>query len=211
MARLTTNKATTDMSMYELTHNSCYIGENGAARYRDFETDVDARELARMLMCAYGEWKGIEDYGLDSDNELVDDDIFDDTMIENLMYEPTEIQGLIALFYRNLYAMADLREKLKAYEDAEEQGLLFRLPCKVGDTLYRIDTDETIENVEIEEYTIENIVISNWGDILFKYDAYDGIICALENITKGTLYLGFYRIFLTKEEAEQALAEMKGV
>jgi len=102
-------------------------------------------------------------------------------------------------------------EKLAEYEDAEEQELLLKLPCKVGDTLYRIDTDENIENAEIEPYTIENIVISNWGDILFKYDAYDGIICALENITKGSLYLGFYRVFLTKEEAEQALAEMKEV
>ena len=27
-------------------------------------------------------------------------------------------------------------DELAAYEDAEEQGLLVRLPCKVGDTLY---------------------------------------------------------------------------
>lgn len=27
-------------------------------------------------------------------------------------------------------------DKLAAYEDAEEQGLLVRLPCKVGDTVY---------------------------------------------------------------------------
>lgn len=26
-------------------------------------------------------------------------------------------------------------EKLAAYEDAEEQGLLLKLPCKVGDTV----------------------------------------------------------------------------
>ena len=29
-------------------------------------------------------------------------------------------------------------KKLKEYEDAEEQGLLLRLPCKVGDTIYYI-------------------------------------------------------------------------
>lgn len=28
--------------------------------------------------------------------------------------------------------------KLADYEDAEEQGLLLQLPCKVGDKLYRI-------------------------------------------------------------------------
>ena len=34
------------------------------------------------------------------------------------------------------YQMID---KLCAYEDAEEQGLLVRLPCKVGDTVYRFE------------------------------------------------------------------------
>ena len=29
--------------------------------------------------------------------------------------------------------------KLAEYEDAEKQGLLVRLPCKVGDTVYRVD------------------------------------------------------------------------
>ena len=27
-------------------------------------------------------------------------------------------------------------EKLRKYEDVEEQGLLVKLPCKVGDTVY---------------------------------------------------------------------------
>ncbi len=31
---------------------------------------------------------------------------------------------------------AELRSKLKKYEDAEESGLLLRLPCKVGDTVW---------------------------------------------------------------------------
>lgn len=29
-------------------------------------------------------------------------------------------------------------EKLAKYEDMEEQGLLIKLPCKVGDTVYEI-------------------------------------------------------------------------
>lgn len=36
------------------------------------------------------------------------------------------------------YGNGSPTEKLSAYEDAEEQGLLLRLPCKVGDKLYRI-------------------------------------------------------------------------
>ena len=32
----------------------------------------------------------------------------------------------------------DAIHKLADYEDAEEQGLIIRLPCRVGDTYYRI-------------------------------------------------------------------------
>ena len=121
MERLTTNKDVSEMGIFELTHNACYI-KDGVARYRDFETDMDARDLARELA-----WS-LADIELSNDNEC-----FDEEMIENLQYDITqEPIGLIALFYRNLWAMADLRERLKDYEDAEEQGLLLRLPCKIG-------------------------------------------------------------------------------
>lgn len=95
--------------------------------------------------------------------------------------------------------------KCAEYEDLEEQGLLLKLPCKVGDTLYRIDTDEKIENAEIEYLTIENIVICEDGEVLFKYDAYDGVICDLKSLVNGELYLDFYRVFLTQAEAEEVL------
>ena len=128
MKRLTTNKDVSDIEgMYELAHNSCYIDKDGNVRYRDFETDVDARVLIRELLKKYA----------DGDDAFISDDDFDEQMMEALQYGTDTREGLIALFYRNLWAMAELREKLKHYEDAEEQGLLLRLPCKVGDTLYQ--------------------------------------------------------------------------
>ena len=36
------------------------------------------------------------------------------------------------------YGNGSPTEKLADYEDAEEQGLLLRLKCKVGDTVYHI-------------------------------------------------------------------------
>lgn len=36
------------------------------------------------------------------------------------------------------YGNGSPTDKLAAYEDAEEQGLLLRLPCKVGDTIYEV-------------------------------------------------------------------------
>lgn len=49
-------------------------------------------------------------------------------------------------------------EKLATYEDLEEQGLLLRLPCKVGDTVYYISEGF------IEPCTVETIFISDYTD-----------------------------------------------
>lgn len=126
MERLTSNKKATDMGMTELALNCCYIAEDGTGRYRDYEMDMDERDFARNLMTT-----------LTGEDLSLEDESFDEEMMDNLMIDPfTDVRGLIALFYRNMWTMAELREKLKRYEDAEEQGLLQRVPCKVGDTLY---------------------------------------------------------------------------
>ena len=110
MERLTTNKSVADMSMIELAHNSCYADDEGNARYRDYEMEMDARDFARNLMVT-----------LAKDELPVDDAEFDEEILDNLTIDPfLDVRGLIALFYRNMWAMADLREKLKDYEDAEE-------------------------------------------------------------------------------------------
>ena len=82
-------------------------------------------------------------------------------------------------------------EQLKSYKDAEEQGLLLRLPCKVGDTVYFVDFDEN----EYDEAIVESIEFGRNG-FLINSD------CEI-----GT-YLGAEYLFLTKEEAEQALKQM---
>lgn len=123
MERLTSNKTTSDMNMLELAHNSCCIDEKHNARYRDYEQDIDSRELVRKLvkdMC-------------DEDLSYMSDERFDQYMAEMLSVGVSDTIGLLAVFYRNLWAMAELREKLKEYEDLEEQGRLIKLPCKVGD------------------------------------------------------------------------------
>lgn len=108
MERLTTDKPVGEMSMLELAHNCCYIDEDRNARYRDYEMDIDARDFVRKIAEAY-------DYELSEDNRE-----FDDELSGELMYDPTEcIEGLITLFYRSLWAMAELRERLKSYEDLE--------------------------------------------------------------------------------------------
>lgn len=206
MSRLTTNNEVSKMGMYELALNSCYI-KDGWTRYRDFERDVDARDFARELMVAFGEWK--KD-GADTDNEIVDDDVFDDTMLDDLSYTPNTIKGLIALFYRNLWVMAELREKLKSYEDAEEQGLLLKLPCKVGDTVYVIGSlsefgvTEEIE-LEVFECVVNKITLNyKYGNTMQMDCKEHSSFCWSMNIKKINEL-----VFLTKEEAEQKLKDLE--
>lgn len=93
----------------------------------------------------------------------------------------------------------EIYEKLATYEDAEEQGLLLRLPCKVGDNVY------TIKPYGIEEANI--IGISKADDIdCFCFEVYIDPDCheiiALEEFNDTW--------FLTREEAEAKLKEMEG-
>lgn len=103
MERLTSNKKVFDMSMIELAHNSCYADDKRNARYRDYDLDIDSRQLVRNLM---------KDM-CDEDLSGMSDEEFDEYMGEMLSVEMDSLVGLLALFYRNLWAMADLREKLK--------------------------------------------------------------------------------------------------
>ena len=185
MERLTSNKIVSDMSMFELAHNSCYC-KDGVARYRDFENDIDARDLTRELV-----WS-LADIELSRNNEC-----FDEEIIENLQYDITkEPIGLIALFYRNLWAMADLRERLKDYEDLEEQGRLVKLPCKIGTEVYDITWwDNVQEKVVIKGKSYYRTVYKHKVTKLpFTYSDID-------NFGKT--------VFLTKSEAEQKLKEME--
>ena len=88
--------------------------------------------------------------------------------------------------------IAEKLEELKICKDLEEQGLLLRLPCRVGDTVYFVDFDEN----EYDEAIVESIEFGRNG-FLINSD------CEI-----GT-YLGAEYLFLTKEEAEQALKQME--
>lgn len=109
MNRLTTDKKTKDMTMVELAHNSC-VAKNHEAWYRDYEREISARDLVREVMLAQGLCNR-------DDIEMHDNEVFDEVMVDYLSSPPKELEGLVALLYRNLWAMANLRERLKSYED----------------------------------------------------------------------------------------------
>lgn len=87
--------------------------------------------------------------------------------------------------------VAEYLRKLKAYEDLEEQGRLVVLPCKVGDTVYKVNkASRKVTQHKVREIEDEQVVFEN-----YDYRSF--------NCFGKTL-------FLTKSEAEAKLKELRG-
>ena len=94
-------------------------------------------------------------------------------------------------------------DKLADYEDKEEQELLIELPCKVGDTVYQIGKGHYEIGTDITEYTVTAVTISK-SDIIVSVKDENQLGFPINSV-----YLG-KRLYLTRSEAEEALARMKG-
>lgn len=99
--------------------------------------------------------------------------------------------------------------KLGKYEDAEEQGLLLRLPCKVGDTILKIPSkvnydlnivNKHEENNRVYEQKVHSIQM--WNNNSYILNTCEGKEGVRSETFKETW-------FLNREEAETALAELK--
>lgn len=95
---------------------------------------------------------------------------------------------------RRIGAVDKLKNALGKYEDLDEQGLLFRLPCKIGDTVYAIDG----KNIQTLKAKNDIALISGRLCIFAENSHYADYIC-YDDLGKT--------VFLTKAEAEQKLKE----
>ena len=103
---------------------------------------------------------------------------------------------------RECQYISDVLEKLAKYEDLEEQGRLIKLPCKVGDVVYEINTDRNI----VSALKIISTKIYSYA-IYFDYQLIDGIyknIVSFSDIDIGKT------VFLTQSAAEEKLKELRG-
>lgn len=114
---------------------------------------------------------------------------------QGLKIEPCEMN---AHHYRMIL------EKLADYEEAEEQGLLVRLPCKIGDTVYRVNAGAKQPIIPMIVSEIHFLCYKNERTV--RFDA----------IGKEDMGESCYRledigriVFLTREEAVKKLEEMK--
>ena len=114
--------------------------------------------------------------------------------MERLVEELYTFKGKVEDCENNYFI--SVQEKLREYEDLDEQGLLLRLPCRVGTSVYMVAQDcggDTLYCIRgdcegcpyLYSFVEEN-----------KFEAY-----MLEDIGKT--------VFLTKAEAECKLKEME--
>ena len=97
--------------------------------------------------------------------------------------------------------------KLKEYEDLEEQGRLIKLPCKVGDVVYRINIGamKPVIPLRVVEYRFK--IVGNC--IREKICCSDDFLCKQPSIIYYAEDIG-NKVFLTKSEAEAKLKELRG-
>ena len=108
-----------------------------------------------------------------------------------------------------------LLEALGKYEDAEEQGLLLRLPCGIGADVYFIPSETNFKlNILNDKPQFNRVYHQNVARITFIRNGWymecdKDLQYATGNILVDKMYKETW--FLSQAEAEQKLKEMESV
>lgn len=171
MKRLTVDKSAREMTGTELAHN-CMYARDRWARYRDFEKDMDLFDFIRVFANS-------EKTELPADNEEAAD-----MLLDGLQYSIDNPFGRVALVYNLMWAMADLRERLKAYEDTgltPEEIMDGRMLTGWIPVAERMPESEKEVYIQTARGTVTTAIYEdgkvseddscwNWTDIDFNYD-----------------------------------------
>lgn len=128
---------------------------------------------------------------------------YEDTGLEPEEVLPKDKADEIAL---KLMRLADLESicsytRLRELAEADKDGRVVMLPCKVGDRLYEVTGRKTIS-----VYKVRAIRVELFG-LFIEWDIVEGFVWqSLSSISAGEIGK---TVFLTREEAEKALEAMK--
>lgn len=145
------------------------------------------RKMARDL---YGRLKAYEDTG----------------------FEPEEVTALGKLFDYALKESKTLTEQLtllkhiRKLAEADKDGRVVVLPCKVGDTVYMIERIFDIDNGICDEICARKVIGHGGNNLNQLWLVGSGGIC------NAYIFVSEFgkTVFLTREEAERAIQEMEG-
>lgn len=103
--------------------------------------------------------------------------------------------------YGSLPQVVMVFEKMSELAEADKDGRLVVLPCKVGDRLYEVTGRKTIS-----VYKVRAIRVELFG-LFIEWDIVEGFVWqSLSGINAGKIGK---TVFLTREEAEAALKERR--
>lgn len=104
------------------------------------------------------------------------------------------------------WSIAQCLNKLQKYENLEEQGLLLRLPCKVGTGVWYISPHNSIalEKGKIYKAVVTRVCVKEIGTSVAIRVRSDYGVTEIPSITDFGK-----AVFLTKEDAEEALQKMR--
>ena len=92
-------------------------------------------------------------------------------------------------------------DRLEKYQEAEKDGRLAVLPCKVGDTLYEVTGRKTISEYRVKAIRVELFCV------FIEWEIEKGFVWqSLAGITQNEIGK---TVFLTREEAQKALEGRK--
>lgn len=110
MKRLTSDNVF-EMSMTELALNQVFVRDGWAWYRKGPEDECSVCDLIRSAAA-----KGLWQENIDLNPNLTDEEL-GDVMLDWLQFGEEEPEGILAILHRALWAMAEVRERLKIYED----------------------------------------------------------------------------------------------
>ena len=110
-----------------------------------------------------------------------------------VQYQADFVDRLAA--YEDIAELCGGFDRLRELAEADKDGRVVVLPCKVGDKLYRVFAEEIFE---LRVGSMKYFAIQGRWDL----ETYPFCPCVESSIGKT--------VFLSREEAEKALAEMEG-
>lgn len=145
---------------------------------------VSKAALRQIIRQLYSALAAYEDMGLDPESV----EALKLSMMGKAISEITEFDGLPI-------------DRLRELAEADKEGRLVELPCRVGDRLYEVTGRKTIS-----VYKVRAIRVELFG-LFIEWDIVEGFVWqSLSGINAGEIGK---TAFLTREEAEKALEAMK--
>ena len=99
----------------------------------------------------------------------------------------------------------NILNKFGEYEELEEQKLLLKLPCKVGDTAYYVHK-EYLKNVDRWINEIDEVEVDSF---IFNINLFINVSLRIGGDVFRKTLTPYKTLFFTREEAEKALKKME--